>query len=147
VPNLAAHRQCEYFRIERPWFDQVFAVQESLQRDGGKLSEEVARRAAAALVRRALELGSTDNATAVVLLPEWVERGPKPGSTNPQLGDTLYLQQPHLGHSLDKENLKESGPGRKLEKTPSRREEGPQQVEDVHRLMTDMTLRDSLALS
>eukprot|EP00884_Botryococcus_braunii_P001889 jgi/Botrbrau1/11700/Bobra.0195s0031.1 len=124
------------------------SVQETQKKEGGNLSEEVARKAAAALVRRAMELGSTDNATAIVLLPEWGETVPREMVPSPQHGNLAPLQhlQNHV-HDNEKGNLNRARSSCRREKSLPLLDEGPKQVDEVHILMTDMTLRDSLALS
>lgn len=112
--------------------------------EGDKLSEETARKAAAALVRRAMELGSTDNATAVVLLPEWVERVPRASA---QVVDGLPSPVHANALSSNKENMATSGPAHQREKVPRPLEDMSKPIGDVRRLMSDMSIQDSLALS
>jgi hypothetical protein len=95
-----------------------------------------------------MELGSTDNATAIVLLPEWGETVPREMVPSTQHGNLAPLQhlQNHV-HDNEKGNLNGVLSSCRREKSLPLLDEGPKQVDEVHILMTDMTLRDSLALS
>jgi hypothetical protein len=137
--------------------DGCCGAQEYLHSSGGRVSEEAGRRAAAALVRRALDLGSTDNATAVVLLPEWEDARGSEEWLQTALLENNVTHRPffHAEAAVDgeeqKENLVSGGQkgaesGKDASPRVQHRKEGIRPDEDVLNRISELTVRDNVSV-
>jgi hypothetical protein len=138
--------------------DEYWCAQEYLHSSGGRVSEEAGRRAAAALVRRALELGSTDNATAVVLLPEWEDARGSEEWLQTALLENNASHRPffHAEAPLDGEEQKENLVGGRQKGAESDKDASPRvharkegiirPDEDVLNRISELTVRDNVSV-